>query len=470
MGSAGASEGDLDLRFGVQGYALSNIANIDAEAASAPVVQADGKILICETLVPITSGYIRGFDANFVVSRFTQDGTLDPAFGVDGHAVIDFDHGYDVCNDLALDGSGRIVAVGTSRLGPAPGASTSLFAIARLNANGSPDATFGESDGKILLHFNAGSNESARAKRVQLQDDGKLLIAGDLAGAGPVDQFFAVARLDSDGLPDLSFAAQGKLQLHLDTSGQPSLATLLTIALTADDRILLVGQGLGGFLLARIEHDGRVDDSFGVHGHVAIAFDQADYSFFRAPELAAMAIQADARIVLAIGSEFCSIADTESQMSFTRLLPNGQLDSTFGDGGETTIAEDRGCAHAADMAVLADGRMLVAVTSLLNSGAIKRLLPDGAPDISFGPKGNRVYALPSSTNEMHFGRMAAGNRFTYLSGYAHLAPTDTGSALQPSDVSFVARVENEPIASAHSHHARPDFLSLPSTRSTNPPH
>lgn len=468
MGAAGASEGDLDLRFGMQGYALSNIANMDAEVASAPVAQADGKILICETLVPVTSGYIRGFDANFVVSRFMPDGTLDPAFGAEGHAVIDFDHGNDACNDLALDGNGRIVAIGTSRPAPAPGANTSLFAIARLNADGSPDATFGGGAGKTLLHFNPDNNEFARAKRVRLQSDGKLLIAGDVAGTGPTEQFFSIARLDPDGLPDPSFAAQGKLQLHLDTSGQASLTTLLSIALTTDDRILLVGQDLGGFVLARIEHDGRVDDSFGDHGHIAIAFDEADYSFGRAPQLSAMAVQDDARIVLAKDSFICGITDTASQISFTRLLPNGQLDSTFGEGGKTTVTEDRGCTHAADMAMLADGRILVTVPSP-SSTTIKRLQHDGAPDLSFGPQGNRVYIAPSSTNEIHFGRMAVGDRFTYVSGYAHLAPTDASSALQAGYVSFVTRVENEPPASAHSHHARPDFLSLPSTRSTNPP-
>lgn len=469
MGAAGASEGDLDLRFGMQGYALSNIANLDSAVVSAPLAQADGKILICETLVPVTSGYIRGFDANFVVSRFMPDGTLDPTFGADGHAVIDFDHGNDVCNDLALDGNGRIVAVGTSRLAPAPGATSSLFAIARLNADGSPDATFGDGAGKTLLHFNADSNEFAHASRVQLQDDGKLLIAGDVAGTGSIERLFAIARLDRDGRPDPFFATQGKLQLHLDTSGQPSVATLLTIALTADDRILLVGQDLGGFLLARIEHDGRADDSFGDHGHVAIAFDQADYSFFRAPELAAMAIQADGRIVLAGDSFICGIADTESQMSFTRLLPDGQLDSSFGDGGKATITEDSGCMHAADMAMLADGRILVTVLSLSDSGAIKRLQHDGAPDLSFGPQGNHVYALPSFANEMHFRRMSVGDRFTYVSGYAHLIPTDTGGALQAGSVSFVARMDNEPIALAHSHHARPDVLPLPPIRSPHPP-
>ncbi|MEO7431951.1 MAG: hypothetical protein ABIR62_07990 [Dokdonella sp.] len=67
MGAAGASEGDLDLRFGMQGYALSNIANLDPMAVSAPLAHADGRTLICETLVPVTSGSIRGFDANFVV-------------------------------------------------------------------------------------------------------------------------------------------------------------------------------------------------------------------------------------------------------------------------------------------------------------------------------------------------------------------------------------------------------------------
>ncbi|MGN6175517.1 MAG: hypothetical protein ACTHPS_21590, partial [Streptosporangiaceae bacterium] len=59
-------------------------------------------------------------------------------------------------------------------------------AIARLNANGSPDATFGAA-GKATVDFGAATSGNA----VALQPNGRIIVAGRRAGSDN----FAVARL-----------------------------------------------------------------------------------------------------------------------------------------------------------------------------------------------------------------------------------------------------------------------------------
>jgi uncharacterized delta-60 repeat protein len=76
-----------------------------------------------------------------------------------------------------LQPDGKIVVVGSAQAGAA---------IARLNANGSPDATFGAA-GKTTVDFGA----AAFGFAVALQPNGRIVVAGQRSGADN----FAVARL-----------------------------------------------------------------------------------------------------------------------------------------------------------------------------------------------------------------------------------------------------------------------------------
>ncbi len=77
------------------------------------------------------------------------------------------------------DPAGKIVVAGTTQAGGG-------VAVARLNANGSPDATFGAA-GKAAVDFGA----AASCNAVALQPNGRIVVAGQRTGTGD----FAVARL-----------------------------------------------------------------------------------------------------------------------------------------------------------------------------------------------------------------------------------------------------------------------------------
>jgi uncharacterized delta-60 repeat protein len=134
--------------------------------ASAVLVQPDRKILV--------AGTAAGFEM-MTVTRLKPNGSPDPAFDGDGTATIEFDAV--LVTDAALQPDGKIVVTGSSN---------GRFAVARLNADGSPDATFGTA-GKAIVDFGVATFGNA----VALQANGRIVVAGQRTGGDD----FAIARL-----------------------------------------------------------------------------------------------------------------------------------------------------------------------------------------------------------------------------------------------------------------------------------
>jgi uncharacterized delta-60 repeat protein len=139
-------------------------------SASAVLVQPDRKIVV--------AGNASGSGA-MTVTRLKPDGTPDGTFGTAGTATIDFGSLADLAAGAALQADGRIVVAGYTQ-------SAEDVAVARLNANGSPDGTFG-SAGKATVDFGAATFGNA----VALAPKKRIVVAGQKTG----NDDFAVARL-----------------------------------------------------------------------------------------------------------------------------------------------------------------------------------------------------------------------------------------------------------------------------------
>jgi uncharacterized delta-60 repeat protein len=122
-----------------------------------------------------------------------NSGDLDTSFSGDGKRAISFG-GTDEARVVLVHPNGRIVVGG--------GAAAPSFCVARLRTNGALDTTFG-SDGKRMIDF-GGDQESAFG--AVLQPDGKIVVAGYTQD----DEDVAVARLNANGSPDTTFGAAGK--------------------------------------------------------------------------------------------------------------------------------------------------------------------------------------------------------------------------------------------------------------------
>ncbi len=231
------------------------------------------------------------------VGRMNTDGSADLAFMAPPNAGANA-----VVTCLAL-GTNNTIYIGgnfTSFNG------TNRFGIARLNGDGSLDASFNPG---------LGVNGSIRALVVQ-PADGKVLIAGDFTLENSTNRS-RVARLNPDGSLDLTF----------DPGVGPN-STVNALAVQADGRILIGGafttvDGLSRNSIARLNTSGTLDTTF----DPGVGADQPVY---------AVTVQQDGRIL--IGGAF-STYNLGNNNHLTRLNSDGSLDITFepGSGPDDTV-------------------------------------------------------------------------------------------------------------------------------------
>jgi len=172
------------------------------------------------------AGWSGGFpftSSDFALARYNPDGSLDATFGSGGTVITDFGP-IDAAEAIVLQPDGKLVVAGSScSLGLCD------FALARYNSNGSSDSTLG-SGGKVATDFGA----LDRAHALALQLDGKIVVAGFSAISGSGN--FALARYKGDPLPTVSIATNQPLY-H---AGDRMIVTVTTDPAETTDRWYLV--------------------------------------------------------------------------------------------------------------------------------------------------------------------------------------------------------------------------------------
>ena len=189
-GPANAAAGALDPTFGQGGQVTVSLSNNNVIAEDA-LLQPDGKILVAAEITEIVA------DANatvtFGVLRLLPNGNLDPSFGTGGVTRIAFGGP----SALALQADGKIVVVG----GP------SGFGVARFNANGSLDTTFGA--GGTVTTNPAGFPLTSVTAVVVDPRNGQILVGGSAKACAKCVTDTALARYNANGSLDLSFGNEG---------------------------------------------------------------------------------------------------------------------------------------------------------------------------------------------------------------------------------------------------------------------
>ena len=219
------SAGVLDPTFDSDGRVSVNVAG-DVDLAYAGALQADGALVIVGEVAANNSD---SPDTGLV--RFTASGALDSTFGGDGIVRIAYSPSADEASDVAIQSDGKIVIAGNILAG-----STLDFLIARLNADGSRDNSFGNA-GVVTTPFGT-LQDFARA--VAIQPDGSIVAAGQASATTATD--FGLVRLRSDGTFDSSFGGGGSL--IVDFFGSSDAAR--TLALQPDGKIVVGGVARNG--------------------------------------------------------------------------------------------------------------------------------------------------------------------------------------------------------------------------------
>jgi uncharacterized delta-60 repeat protein len=181
------ANGALDPAFGTGGKAAVDFGGDDFGLAMAR--QANGRILIAG----------RSTVAGAIVARLRANGAPDPDFGADGRVTL----GTGSASAVLVQPDRRIVVAGNA-------AGSAAMTVTRLMPDGSPDTTF-DADGTATIDFAPGSADAA--DDAVLQGDGRIVVAGSKQTGGDI----AVARLNADGSPDATFGAAGKATVDFGT-------------------------------------------------------------------------------------------------------------------------------------------------------------------------------------------------------------------------------------------------------------
>ncbi|MEU8530963.1 calcium-binding protein, partial [Streptomyces sp. NPDC048629] len=364
-GVATAAPGDLDPSFGGDG--VVNIAVAPSEFNEDVLVQPDGKILT------LSSGEDPEIPSDFYLLRRNADGSPDTTFGNGGVVVTDFGGSADEARGMGLIG-GKIVAVGTRQAdsGDAP-----QIAAARYNMDGSLDTSFG-GDGTVLTRL--GGTVPTSANVVLSGNDGGILVGGVYGGNA------MVASITAAGVPEAGFGEDGSGKTVFTFAGGESAINDMTFI--GGEQILAVGSSPAGFGLMRFyQVAGGPDPTFGDNGKVASPFGNAAQS---------VAVHGADRYVVA-GS---SGSGAGSEFAVARYDFDGNFDTTFDGDGRVTTGFGGSGAVGNDMAVQADGKIVVAGGGN-GDVAVARYNTNGSLDTTFGGDGRVTTDLGRIFDEAH---------------------------------------------------------------------
>ena len=358
---ASTQPGNLDLSFYPGTGAKVPMINYEANV-TALAVDGLGRTLIGGNFSRINGLLCGG------IARLLPDGSVDPGFllgsGVNGGSIA----------SIALQPDGKTLIAGWFY------SVNEVYrpTIARLNADGSVDASFNPVGGVGGADYDIYSTA--------VQPDGRILVAGDF-GTFNGRPRGGIARLNPDGTLEESF----------DPVASDPRVNGRALALQSDGKIILGGyfsaiQGVPRNNVARFHDNGTLDVSFNPSTNVSGA-------------VLGVAVQPDGKIVIA-GD--LSVSGGASHLGVARLLPDGALDSSFNPG----VGPD---GYVKSLVLQNHGRMILAgpFTSFNNvpRRGIVRLLPDGSVDPEFntgtGPD-IEVYALGLQAD----GRLIVGGSFT----------------------------------------------------------
>ena len=254
---------------------------------------------------------------------------------------------------VATQSGGRIVAAGA---GGERNTSTARAVLARLNADGSLDPTFGAA-GVVTDALPGGTQSTIEA--VDVDSAERILVAGRR------DDAFVVARFTPDGAPDQGFGTAGVAQVALP--GFKSGAGTAIKALPGGGAVA-GGAADEQFALVRLRADGTPDPGFGTAG---ATFDSPPAS----SGIRALALLPDGRIV---AGGFGDDINGQHQV-VGRFTADGHADPTFGRGG-FVLNGDVGTADA--IFPSPDTGSLFVV-----GGGFARYTASGALDPTFGVRG-----------------------------------------------------------------------------------
>ena len=295
------------------------------------VEQEDGKIVVAGLGFNEYNGVSTG-----CIFRMNSNGTIDDTFQV---TVSNYDN-YSYIQGIEKQADGKIIIAGQfDSVNGSP-----AYSIARLNSDGTIDATF---NNNRLIYSSEKQDGVWRTDSqhytnvIKLQPDGKILVGGYFYV--PSVNMYGLIRLNSDGTIDETFIN------GLDENGQPTLDSNdnliyggtfedpFAIDLQSDGKILVGGSQWNGWFLDgsnidwqnppttaiyRLNSDGTLDDTFSVGS----AFWKSEQE--SGPYSKIHTIKVDHTGKILVGGKFIKFGNQPAN-NILRLNSDGTLDTAF---------------------------------------------------------------------------------------------------------------------------------------------
>jgi uncharacterized delta-60 repeat protein len=328
------------------------------------------------------------------VALHAADADFDPAFNgagndyIIGGAPAETDSTSAVC----VQADGKLVLLGVH--------SFSLFSHAvrvyRRNVDGGADPGFTPASVPVTI---ASVDAIPYAPTCAIQSDGKILFSAlNLPRAA---NELVVYRLNANGTPDESFGPGGRRAAVYDLIAMPNLEIAEVLA-QADGRIVLVGTHrvdlLGGAMVAmRLDGNGNLDGSYGTRGQVLVTRfaelqggSPRDHAWqaWLAPDGGVLIGGSTARTLEVSGSQ------QRAHLGLAKLTNQGLPELSFGNGGVVDFDAGPTVNGLQDGVILPDGAIGVlargayyAQSSRDLGGVLYRFHATGALDLGFGQLG-----------------------------------------------------------------------------------
>jgi uncharacterized delta-60 repeat protein len=396
------ADGSLDNTFNVGSGA-------DFIAVYCIAIQPDGKIIIGGEF-----NTFNGIPRNRI-ARLNADGSLDNTFNPGtGANTDDLFFPSSRINTITLQPDGKIIIGGhfTSFNGIARNR------IARLNIDGSLDAT-----------FNPGTGANGRVETIVRQADGKIIIGGQFTSFNGLARKH-IARLNTNGNLDDTFDPGTGPNWSCPT-GALCFPGIYTIALQIDGKII-IGGTFSSFnttdrnRIARLNADGSLDTGFNPGTG-------ANWSCWPGPwctlGLTFVSLQSDGKII--IGGNFTSY-DGTPRTRIARLNADGTIDNsifntgTGANGDVFTKPVPNNIREVETISLQPDGKIIIGGQFTSFNGILRyriaRLNSDGSLDNTFnpmqGPNGlNGFTAISISATALQSdGKIIIGGFFTTYNG------------------------------------------------------
>lgn len=373
--------GSYDTTFGATNGYISALAigSNDDDRATAIALQPDGKIILAGVCAATLGN-------RFCLARLMPDGALDTSFIGPNPSPANGKFLMTIAGALAAEASaiavqsdGKILVAGTCN---------NMFCIARLNENGTFDASFVGPSGTASGHFSFSISVAARdsLNAMALQADGKIVLVGqcDDGSGSSSNGLFCAARLRTDGSLDVDFdgpvtglPGNGKFLIPRIVTGS-AYESARAVVIRTSGKILIGGSciALSVFCLAQLNASGAFDATFdgssAANGRFALPlFGGGGFP----NSLSAMVLQADDYVVLG-GNAASGLA--------VRLSPSGVFDPTFGRTPDLSYPAGvvRLSVNVATATIQNDGKLLFGSPG----SRVGRTHSDGTDDLSFdGP-------------------------------------------------------------------------------------